>query len=144
MQPPNGVASRDDLAYPGDSKVDATPRLDCIADFLRVRKSDILAAWERAVRELPIARDLERPRLLDHLPELLSRLEELVRQRRSGAELTFHNDTTDVHALERLGVAPVLELPVREAGFRTNWPRPESSWRITSRARLRGYKRPTY
>src|SRR5262249_9789353 len=42
--------------------------------LIRDRRDEILMRWERAVRALPHALSLDRPRLIDHIPELLDRI----------------------------------------------------------------------
>jgi hypothetical protein len=43
-----------------------------LADFLRENREQILAHWEAEVREVRAARQLERPLLLDHVPEFIA------------------------------------------------------------------------
>src|SRR5205809_8103275 len=42
-----------------------------LGKFILSRKGQILALWEDAVRRLPTARELPKPVLLDHVPQLL-------------------------------------------------------------------------
>ncbi|MCC6554518.1 MAG: hypothetical protein IT372_16185 [Polyangiaceae bacterium] len=44
------------------------PRL---SELLRRLQPEILTEWEQAVRQLPIARDLARLALIDHIPPIL-------------------------------------------------------------------------
>jgi PAS domain S-box-containing protein len=69
--------------------------------FIREHRVELLADWERAVRRLPYARELSRPRLLDHLPDLLERIATVVETVHSGETRTLE-DVPEVHALERL------------------------------------------
>jgi signal transduction histidine kinase len=69
--------------------------------FIREHRLQLLADWERAVRRLPYAQELSRPRLLDHLPDLLDRIATVVETSHSGEVLTLE-DVPEVHALERL------------------------------------------
>lgn len=56
---------------PGELTPGAAPRLSAL---IRSRQEDIVRAWESAVRQLPLARDLERPALIDHIPALIDRI----------------------------------------------------------------------
>ena len=48
-----------------------------LGEFVRARREEILREWERRVRELRVADSLDRPALLDHVPELLARIAEM-------------------------------------------------------------------
>jgi PAS domain S-box-containing protein len=75
---------------------------EAMADFIRQRREDILQAWEGAVRGLPAARELTRPALRDHLPQMLERIARLMEH---PAEVPMEGaleGLPDVHALERL------------------------------------------
>jgi len=43
-----------------------------LADFLRENREQILAHWEAEVRKVRAAGQLERPLLLDHVPEFIA------------------------------------------------------------------------
>jgi PAS domain S-box-containing protein len=75
-----------------------------MADFLRLRHAEIIAGWERAVRALPIAEGLDRPHLLDHIPEILLLIADLVDAgtAENGRQQHLPRLTPDIHALERL------------------------------------------
>ena len=81
-------------------------REDCpsrLASFLRERGADILAAWEAEVRHLPIARDLDRPALLDHLPEILDHIADTADELVAGGTLPrVPVEIAELHALARL------------------------------------------
>ena len=49
-----------------------------LADFLREHREQILEHWEREVRKVRAAQQLERPLLLDHVPEFIEDLAEYV------------------------------------------------------------------
>ncbi len=72
-----------------------------LGTFIRENRSRLLQEWERAVRQLPYARELSRPRLLDHLPDLLDRIALVVETVRTGGEESLE-ELPEVHALERL------------------------------------------
>jgi PAS domain S-box-containing protein len=72
-----------------------------LGTFIRENRVRLLQEWERTVRRLPYARDLSRPRLLDHLPDLLDRIAHVVDTVRTGGHESL-DDLPEVHALERL------------------------------------------
>src|ERR1041384_6304573 len=45
-----------------------------LGDFIRDRQQDILTEWLAEVRTLPIASALDRPALIDHVPDVLDRI----------------------------------------------------------------------
>lgn len=85
-----------------------------LAAFIRTRAADILAAWERAVRELPVARDLARPALVDHIPALISQIAELSDDLAAGTPLQLPAALADAHAVDRLGEGYDLDQVVAE------------------------------
>ncbi|MCY1081202.1 PAS domain-containing protein [Archangium sp. miwbw1] len=72
-----------------------------LGTFIRENRSRLLQEWEGAVRQLPYARELSRPRLLDHLPDLLDRIANVVETVRTGGDESLE-ELPEVHALERL------------------------------------------
>jgi PAS domain S-box-containing protein len=84
----------------GDLLASAEPRR--LADFLRENRDEILAHWEAEVRKVGAARYLDRPLLLDHLPEFIEDLAEYVDELRTGHEVTPPEEQPRIHALERL------------------------------------------
>ncbi|HZI02803.1 MAG TPA: PAS domain-containing protein, partial [Archangium sp.] len=72
-----------------------------LGPFIRENRVRLLQEWERTVRRLPYARDLSRPRLLDHLPDLLDRIAHVVETVRTGGHESL-DDLPEVHALDRL------------------------------------------
>src|SRR6266436_518610 len=75
-----------------------------LADFLRENREQILAHWEAEVRKVRAARQLERPLLLDHVPEFIEDLAEYVDELRTGHDVAPPEDQPRIHALERLEV----------------------------------------
>src|SRR5262245_31213137 len=49
------------------------PRSPSLSELIRAHREQILTAWEQAVRGLPVARNLDRPTLVDHIPSVLDR-----------------------------------------------------------------------
>jgi PAS domain S-box-containing protein len=73
------------------------------SDFIRERKGEILQDWERAVRGLPKAADLDRPALLDHVPDLLDWIAEIADQLVAGGHPeVLPSPIGERHALQRL------------------------------------------
>jgi PAS domain S-box-containing protein len=72
-----------------------------LSDFLRGHREEILAEWERSIREAPAARQLSSPALRDHVPALLERIGEIVRETDGPRDVSLE-DLPDLHALDRL------------------------------------------
>jgi len=78
---------------------DASLRL---GDLLRQRRVDIMAAWEAIVCKMPVAKALDRPTLVDHIPELLDRIADLADHIGSGKSTQLPKALSEMHAVERL------------------------------------------
>ena len=85
-----------------------------LADFLRTHRERILSAWLAAVRRLAPARDLDRPILLDYLPQFLDDLADFLDEVRAGNPATEPEKLPALHALERLEVGYDLAEVVEE------------------------------
>ena len=96
----------------GDMVASDEPRR--LADFLREHRDEILAHWEQEVRKVGAARHLDRPMLVDHLPEFIEELADYVGELRTGHEVTPPEDQPQIHALERLEVGYDLAEVVNE------------------------------
>ena len=72
-----------------------------LGKFILSRKGQILALWEEAVRRLPTARELPKPVLLDHVPQLLDAIAKTVGDRGAG-ESEIAPGIVERHALQRL------------------------------------------
>ncbi|TMQ03032.1 MAG: GAF domain-containing protein [Deltaproteobacteria bacterium] len=70
--------------------------------FIKANRNEIVAAWEVTVRSLPVARDLARPVLVDHIPDLLERICEIADRVGAGREPSLPIDIAELHARERL------------------------------------------
>ena len=57
-----------------------------LADFIRERKEQIVSDWESRIRRLKPAERLERPVLLDHIPNFLDDLCEYISDVRAGLD----------------------------------------------------------
>ena len=85
-----------------------------LADFLRTHRDRILSDWLAAVRRLAPARDLDRPILLDYLPQFLDDLADFLDEVRAGNPTTEPEKLPALHALERLEVGYDLAEVVEE------------------------------
>src|SRR6266850_2529932 len=85
-----------------------------LADFLRENREQILAHWEAEVRKVRAAAQLERPLLLDHVPEFIDDLAEYVDELRTGHDVGPPEEQSRIHALERLEVGYDLAEVVAE------------------------------
>jgi PAS domain S-box-containing protein len=76
----------------------------CMADFLRAKHAEIVSLWMSSVQALPIARTLDRPRLLDHVPRLLQLVADAIDKgaREGGRQTDLPEHVPDAHAVQRL------------------------------------------
>ncbi len=72
-----------------------------LGNLILTRKSEILALWERAVRSLPVTRELPRPVLLDSVPRLLEAIARVIGER-SLADCELPANLVEEHAFHRL------------------------------------------
>ncbi|WP_239014458.1 sensor histidine kinase [Archangium violaceum] len=84
-----------------------------LCDFIRAQRTVILEDWERAVRRIPSARQLDSPQLLNHLPLLLDRVASLVEDVHTGERGSLE-ELPEIHALQRLDVGADLEQVTNE------------------------------
>jgi len=70
-----------------------------LGDIIRTHRDEIVREWEQAARKLPIANALDRPALLDHVPQLLARIAEIADALARGTTL---RELAELHAIERL------------------------------------------
>lgn len=70
--------------------------------FLRARRADILAEWEKAARENPRAAKLERLQLINAIPVLFDGIVDVVEQSLAGREAELSPEEAGRHALDRL------------------------------------------
>lgn len=97
-----------------------------LADFIRRRQSDIVEQWERSVRELPAARELSRPALLDHVPELLRKLADSLDDIADGKSPESMAGMPEAHAIARLDAGfdlreVIAEYAVLRSTIETLW-----------------------
>ncbi|ATB37143.1 hypothetical protein CYFUS_002564 [Cystobacter fuscus] len=84
-----------------------------LCDFIRENRPGILAEWEREVRDHPCSQGLSRPRLINHLPDLLERVSNMVETVHTGQHETLAG-VPEVHALDRLEAGYDLEQVAHE------------------------------
>jgi len=70
--------------------------------LIREHRDEVLARWERRVRALPHAAKLERPRLIDHIPELLDRIAWMTEARGRDLPAELGKQVSTRHAISRL------------------------------------------
>lgn len=73
-----------------------------LGDFIRDRQEDIMAEWLAEVRTLPIARHLDRPALIDHVPDVVERIASMADSLAKGELPQPPNEEADLHAAIRL------------------------------------------
>lgn len=73
-----------------------------LGDFIRDRQQDILAEWLAEVRTLPVARSLDRPALIDHVPDVLERIAATADSLAKGEPPRPPEQEADLHAAIRL------------------------------------------
>ncbi|HEY5926602.1 MAG TPA: PAS domain-containing protein [Kofleriaceae bacterium] len=74
-----------------------------VRSFLREARAEILAEWQQRVRELPGARRLPAPVLVDHIPEVLDEIADTVEQSEVRRPQTEELPSSQRHATNRLG-----------------------------------------
>jgi PAS domain S-box-containing protein len=84
--------------------------------LIRERREEIIARWERGARTLPHARQLEHPRLVDHVPELLDRIAWLTEQEGQEPRAELGEHTSTQHAIARLEEGFDLDEVIDEFG----------------------------
>ncbi len=82
--------------------VRGTEQLARLTDFIKTRRNEIIDAWAGSVRQLPVAHDLARPLLVDHIPDLLDRICEIAEHVGAGGKGQSPFDLAELHASERL------------------------------------------
>ncbi|HEX3482162.1 MAG TPA: ATP-binding protein [Kofleriaceae bacterium] len=87
-------------ASPHDDK--PSPTAHRIAELIRERRDGIVRSWEAAVRAMPRARELDPPRLIDHIPDLLERIAQAIDELGHGRIPTSHHAAAKRHAMSRL------------------------------------------
>src|SRR5438105_1779348 len=84
-----------------------------LAKFIRENRDAIVAEWEREARQISRARDLERPALLQHVPEILDDLARSIAEEGAPPPSSLGRDA-DAHAVERFEQGFLLSHLIRE------------------------------
>jgi hypothetical protein len=87
-----------------------------LAALVRSQKSEILREWERDVRSIPRTRNLSRPELIDHIPDLLDQIVRMTEQLASGQPPELPRPSAERHAAHRLEEGFDLIAVVHEYG----------------------------
>jgi hypothetical protein len=84
-----------------------------LCDFIRANLDTVIAEWTTRVRSLSPAKELSRPVLVDHLPQILARIADMIETVHTGGQASLA-DSPKQHALDRLAVGFDLEAVVSE------------------------------
>jgi signal transduction histidine kinase len=84
--------------------------------FLRTRQHQIVVDWAQRMRSLSPAHDLSDSAIVDHLPEIVGRIADLIESMHTGKTVSL-GDLPKSHALDRLGRGFDLDQVVTEYGF---------------------------
>lgn len=95
----------------------ATVRSSTASAFIRTFREDVVAEWQRAARQLPIARGMTPATLLDHVPELLDEIADIADEFTSAPCPAPVFETARRHALDRLSDGFDVAMIVRELSF---------------------------
>jgi len=86
-----------------------------LGELILAEGGELLAEWRRQVRELPSARNLDRPTLDDHIPQLLEEIAEALKERRDESiPAVMLEGTPPAHGIQRLEDGFDLEEVVAE------------------------------
>jgi PAS domain S-box-containing protein len=88
-----------ELNPPHDLSTSSARRL---ADVLRACRDQIVRTWEATVRAMPHASALDRPTLLDHIPDLLERIAMMTERLGQGDARALAEQIAERHAISRL------------------------------------------
>ena len=90
--------------------------LGSLSDFIRSRQETLVVEWMAQARALSPATELSRPVLLNHLPEILACIADLVETAHTGASVPLGEGPRQ-HALDRLTQGFDLEEVIKEYGL---------------------------
>ena len=86
-----------------------------LGELILAQRDEVLADWRRQVRELPAAKELDRPTLDDHIPQLLEEIAEALKERRDDSiPAVMLEGTPPAHGIQRLEDGFDLEEVVAE------------------------------
>jgi len=84
-----------------------------LCEFIRTNRDALIADWTERVRQMSPAAELSRTALVDHLPDILARLAEMVESVHTGKTVTLA-DVPKKHAVDRLARGFDLEEVIKE------------------------------
>ena len=84
--------------------------------FLRARQDQIVVDWAQRMRSLSPAHDLSDAAIVDHLPQIVGRIADLIESMHTGETVSL-GDLPKDHAVDRLGRGFDLDQIVTEYGF---------------------------
>src|SRR5207247_3418687 len=84
--------------------------------FLRARQDQIVVDWAQRMRSLSPAHDLSDAAIVDHLPQIVGRIADLIESMHTGKTVSL-GDLPKDHAVDRLGRGFDLDQIVTEYGF---------------------------
>jgi signal transduction histidine kinase/putative methionine-R-sulfoxide reductase with GAF domain len=84
--------------------------------FLRARQDQIVVDWAQHMRSLSPAHDLSDSAIVDHLPQIVGRIADLIESMHTGKTVSL-GDLPKDHAVDRLGRGFDLDQIVTEYGF---------------------------
>jgi len=87
-----------------------------LADFLRRYTDEIIGHWTQRMRSISPARDLSDAAIIDHLPQIVSRIAEIVDSDQTDGSVSLGDLARD-HAVDRLGRGFDLDQMVTEYGL---------------------------
>jgi signal transduction histidine kinase len=90
------------------------PPTHSLAEFISRRREDIITAWETALHGMRVTNGLNRPSILDHVPELLDRIAQAAREAAGGKSPPLPEGIPALHALNRLDLGFDLRHVVTE------------------------------
>src|SRR5436190_11512451 len=92
---------------------DAEESLRRLCDFIRSSLDAVIAEWTKRIRILSPAKELSSSALVDHLPEILVRLADMVESVHTGTTVPLA-DAPKKHAVDRLARGFDLEEVIKE------------------------------
>jgi signal transduction histidine kinase len=125
------------------ASADATTTL---ADFIRLRREQILEAWELRARQLAMGLGLSRPALIDHVPALLDQIVHYADELAAGSAAPPPRQGAEQHAHQRLAVGfhlgqVISEYAVLRDCILSQWQQAEEGGASLAVAGVRGLNR---
>jgi len=100
--PPESRTEKHGMTHSDKRRTRAQDVALSLGDFIRDRQQDVLTEWLAEVRLLPIASALDRPALIDHVPDVLDRIATMADCLSRGEAPQPPKQEADLHAKTRL------------------------------------------